>query len=102
MRRSKYCKNNNSNESIEIVEDNSEVDILDQLAKEVADTDPDFILTDDGDSFTFPYLIENILMDNIITLSFKLVNIGVDFNNIINIFIIYIIIGLSIINTYLI
>lgn len=54
----KYCKNNNSNESIEIVEDNSEVDILDQLAKEVADIDPDFILTDDGDSFTFPYLIE--------------------------------------------
>jgi DNA polymerase-2 len=54
----KYCKNNNSNESIEIVEDNSEVDILDQLAKEVTDIDPDFILTDDGDSFTFPYLIE--------------------------------------------
>ena len=54
----KYCKNNNSNESIEIIEDNSEVDILDQLAKEVADIDPDFILTDDGDSFTFPYLIE--------------------------------------------
>jgi len=35
----------------------SEIDILCQLVKEIEKINPDFIITDDGDSFTFPYLI---------------------------------------------
>ena len=35
----------------------SEIDILYQLIKEIKRINPDFILTEDGDSFTFPYLI---------------------------------------------
>jgi DNA polymerase-2 len=35
----------------------SEIDILYQLVKEVKKNNPDFILTESGDSFTFPYLI---------------------------------------------
>src|SRR5687768_4472956 len=34
----------------------SEIDILYQLVKEIKKINPDFILTEDGDSFTFPYL----------------------------------------------
>jgi DNA polymerase elongation subunit (family B) len=34
----------------------SEIDILYQLVKEIKTINPDFILTEDGDSFTFPYL----------------------------------------------
>ncbi len=34
----------------------SEIDILYQLVKEIEKINPDFILTEDGDSFTFPYL----------------------------------------------
>ena len=34
----------------------TEIDILYQLVKEMEKINPDFILTEDGDSFTFPYL----------------------------------------------
>jgi DNA polymerase-2 len=34
----------------------SEIEILYQLVKEIKKINPDFILTEDGDSFTFPYL----------------------------------------------
>ena len=47
-------KQNNS-EVFEI-QSESEAEIICGLVKEVADIDPDFIFTDDGDSFTFPYL----------------------------------------------
>lgn len=47
-----------SNAEIIRIEEDSEIDILQKLMKTVACTNPDFILTDDGDSFTFPYLIE--------------------------------------------
>src|SRR5919198_2944637 len=46
-------KQNNS--EIEIRSE-SEADIICELSKEIADIDPDFIFTEDGDSFTFPYL----------------------------------------------
>ena len=54
-------KNNKQDEgfsqSIEI-ENESEVDIIEELKTEITKKiDPDFIFTDDGDSFTFPYLI---------------------------------------------
>ena len=47
-----------SNSEIIRIEEDSETDALIELKKVVADMNPDFILTDDGDSFTFPYLIE--------------------------------------------
>jgi DNA polymerase-2 len=43
----------------------SEVDIFAKLMKEIANINPDFLLTDDGDSFTFPYLIERANNNNI-------------------------------------
>src|SRR5918995_688980 len=43
-------------ENIEIKKE-SEEDIIDELTAEVAKIDPDFIFTEDGDSFTFPYLV---------------------------------------------
>jgi DNA polymerase elongation subunit (family B) len=45
------------NDIIEI-RNNSESEILHQLMKEIVTINPDFILTYDGDSFTFPYLLE--------------------------------------------
>ena len=49
---------NNSDETISIeCNDSSEYDIIKQLKEEVANIDPDFVFTEDGDSFTFPYLI---------------------------------------------
>ena len=45
------------NETIRIEED-SESDILYKLMRQMANINADFVLTDDGDSFTFPYLIE--------------------------------------------
>jgi len=54
----------NNNENIEIKHD-SEVEILHELVKEVGQLDPDFIITDDGDSFTFPYLIERSQDNNL-------------------------------------
>lgn len=40
------------------IEDDSEIDIFCKLMKQIANANADFVLTDDGDSFTFPYLIE--------------------------------------------
>ena len=40
------------------IEDDCEIDIFCKLMKQIANTNADFVLTDDGDSFTFPYLIE--------------------------------------------
>ena len=56
-----YNDDNNSNNKdksqiIDITE-SSEKRKLQELIKLVQDIDPDFIFTDDGDSFTFPYLI---------------------------------------------
>lgn len=45
------------NETIRIEED-SESDILYKLMRQMANINADFVLTNDGDSFTFPYLIE--------------------------------------------
>jgi DNA polymerase-2 len=56
--------NYNNNETVEI-NHSSEVDVLNDLVKEVAKIDPDFIITDDGDSFTFPYLIERSQVNNL-------------------------------------
>lgn len=44
-------------ETIEI-QANSEEDALQELMNEVANPDPDFVFTNDGDEFVFPYLIE--------------------------------------------
>ncbi|MGZ5547517.1 MAG: 3'-5' exonuclease, partial [Nitrososphaeraceae archaeon] len=53
--------NNNSNnkDKSQIIDitGSSEKRKLQELIKLVQDIDPDFIFTDDGDSFTFPYLI---------------------------------------------
>lgn len=46
-----------TNEIIRIEKD-SESDILCKLMRQMASINADFVLTDDGDSFTFPYLIE--------------------------------------------
>lgn len=54
-----YDKNRNNgicNRNIEI-ESDSEEKILDALEAEISRIDPDFVFTEDGDSFTFPYLI---------------------------------------------
>ncbi|MDX1371761.1 MAG: 3'-5' exonuclease, partial [Nitrososphaeraceae archaeon] len=51
-----YNNNNNKNQIIDI-SGKSEKELLNELIKIVKTIDPDFILTDDGDSFTFPYLI---------------------------------------------
>lgn len=56
-------------ETIEI-QNESETDMINELTKEVSKFDPDFILTDNGDSFDFPYLIhraeENDIEENLI------------------------------------
>jgi len=54
-----------SNNEIICIEENSETDILQRLMKTVACANPDFVLTDDGDSFMFPYLIERANNNNI-------------------------------------
>lgn len=51
-----YNNNNNKNQIIDL-SGKSEKKLLNELIKIVKTIDPDFILTDDGDSFTFPYLI---------------------------------------------
>ena len=51
-------------EAIELQEE-SEADILSNLMKQIEDINPDFVLTDDGDSFTFPYLIERAMHNNL-------------------------------------
>jgi DNA polymerase, archaea type len=49
--------NNNIQTSSIECNDSSEYDIIRRLEAEVSNIDPDFIFTEDGDSFTFPYLI---------------------------------------------
>jgi DNA polymerase, archaea type len=49
--------NNNIQTSSIECNDSSEYDIVRRLEAEVSNIDPDFIFTEDGDSFTFPYLI---------------------------------------------
>jgi DNA polymerase, archaea type len=49
--------NNNIQTSSIECNDCSEYDIFRRLEAEVSNIDPDFIFTEDGDSFTFPYLI---------------------------------------------
>ena len=43
-------------ESFEI-QSKSEAEVIQELIKTTRNIDPDFIFTEDGDSFTFPYLI---------------------------------------------
>ncbi len=50
------------NRNIEIDSD-SEEQILNRLEAEISRIDPDFIFTEDGDSFTFPYLIHRAKMN---------------------------------------
>ena len=45
--------------------DKSEKKLLKELIKIVQDIDPDFIFTEDGDSFTFPYLIHRAEINKI-------------------------------------
>ena len=47
------------------IEEESEIDIVCKLMKQMDNTNADFVLTDDGDSFTFPYLIERANTNNI-------------------------------------
>jgi DNA polymerase elongation subunit (family B) len=54
--------NNIHNRNIEIGSD-SEEQILNTLETEISKIDPDFIFTQDGDSFTFPYLIHRAKMN---------------------------------------
>jgi DNA polymerase elongation subunit (family B) len=49
--------NNNIKTSSIECNDSSEYDIIRRLEAEISNIDPDFIFTEDGDSFTFPYLI---------------------------------------------
>jgi len=53
-----------TDENIQIQEE-SEIDIIGKLMKEIENINPDFVLTDDGDSFTFPYLIQRANNNNI-------------------------------------
>ena len=61
--------NKDSNENINILNRNIEIDsdseeqILNALEAEILRIDPDFIFTEDGDSFTFPYLIHRAKMN---------------------------------------
>lgn len=47
------------------IEEESEPDLLDALTRDINSLNPDFVLTDDGDSFTFPYLLERANFNNI-------------------------------------
>jgi len=47
------------------IEEESETDTLHKLCEQMAKIDADFVLTDDGDSFTFPYLIERAKSNSI-------------------------------------
>ena len=46
------------------IQSESEADIIENLIKVVKKIDPDFIFTEDGDSFTFPYLIHRAEINN--------------------------------------
>jgi len=60
-----YEDNNKDKSHIIDITDKSEKKILQELIKIVQDVDPDFIFTDDGDSFTFPYLIHRAELNQI-------------------------------------
>jgi DNA polymerase-2 len=60
-----YCNNNHDKNQIIDISGKSEKEILNELIKIVKTIDPDFILTDDGDSFTFPYLIHRAKINKI-------------------------------------
>jgi DNA polymerase, archaea type len=60
----KYDEHHNKNHIIEI-SDKSEKKLLQELITIVQNIDPDFIFTDDGDSFTFPYLIHRAEINQI-------------------------------------
>ena len=61
---SKGSNDNIRNRDIEIGSDSdSEEQILNALEAEISRIDPDFIFTEDGDSFTFPYLIHRAKMN---------------------------------------
>jgi len=60
-----YENNNKDKSHIIDITDKSEKKILQELIKIVQDIDPDFIFTDDGDSFTFPYLIHRAELNQI-------------------------------------
>ncbi len=60
-----YEDNNKDKSHIIDITDKSEKKILQELIKIVQDIDPDFIFTDDGDSFTFPYLIHRAELNQI-------------------------------------
>jgi DNA polymerase-2 len=53
-----------ASESFEI-ESKSEADVIKEFVVEISKIDPDFIFTEDGDSFTFPYLIHRAEQNNI-------------------------------------
>ncbi|HJU60281.1 MAG TPA: DNA polymerase domain-containing protein, partial [Nitrososphaeraceae archaeon] len=59
-----YDEHNNKSHIIEI-SDKSEKKLLQELIKIIQNIDPDFIFTDDGDSFTFPYLIHRAEINQI-------------------------------------
>ena len=54
-----------SDDSTIEIQSKSEVDTITDLTKEVRKVDPDFIFTDNGDSFDFPYLIHRAEENNI-------------------------------------
>jgi len=54
-----------SDDSTIEIQSKSEVDMIADLTKEVRKVDPDFIFTDNGDSFDFPYLIHRAEENNI-------------------------------------
>jgi DNA polymerase elongation subunit (family B) len=60
-----YEDNNKDKSHIIDITDKSEKKLLQELIKIVQDIDPDFIFTDDGDSFTFPYLIHRAELNQI-------------------------------------
>ncbi|MGD1837403.1 MAG: DNA polymerase domain-containing protein [Nitrososphaeraceae archaeon] len=57
--------NNDKDNDYFKIENNSEEEILKQLMNIIDFLDPDFILTNDGDSITFPYLIHRAKINNI-------------------------------------
>jgi DNA polymerase, archaea type len=59
-----HYQDNNKNQIIDIT-GKSEKKLLQELIKIVQNIDPDFVFTDDGDSFTFPYLIHRAKINGI-------------------------------------
>lgn len=59
-----HYADNNTSRIIDIT-DKSENKLLKELIKIVQNIDPDFIFTDDGDSFTFPYLIHRARINEV-------------------------------------